>query len=114
MTNLELYRKFENQLLEHRIGHGVGTPLEYSIIDNMEKAWYALSPEEQLLLNTEPQHCLLSETAKSYKDCTERILEIQKQSPNDSTPEEESLLDKMDILWHNISDKEKAWLSRSL
>ncbi len=113
MTTLELYRKFEKQLLHHRLQHGVGNPNEFALIDNMEKAWYSISPEEQQMLDAEPPQCFPSEAYISYKASSERLLEIQKQSPNDSTPEEEILLDKMDILWHNIREEEKEYLSKT-
>lgn len=113
MTNLELYRKFEKELLHHRLKHGVGNPNELSLIDNMEKAWYNISTEEQQMLDAEPPQCFPSEAYISYKASSERLLEIQKQSPNDSTPEEEILLDKMDILWHNMREYEREYLTKT-
>lgn len=111
-TNLELYRKFEKQLLHHRLEHGVGNPLEFSIIDNMENTWYALSTEEQLILDAEPSQCFPSTAFIEYVELTKKLKETQLLLEQVSTTEEETL-DKMDIVWHNMRDEERKWMDRN-
>ena len=112
MTTLELYRKFEKQLLHHRLEHGVGNPNEFSIIDNMEQAWYSISPEEHLVLDAEPPQCFPTKAFIEYAEMTKKLNEIQLLSEQVSR-EEENLLDKMDIVWHNMTDNEQEWLRKN-
>ena len=111
MTNLELYKKFEAQLLEHRLLHGIGSPSEFPIIDNMEVTWYTLTPEEQQLLDSEGSQCFPSQAFNEYKQLTIQLRALQSITEN-VTKKEEELLDKMDQVWYNIPDKERQWLKR--
>lgn len=112
MTNIELYRKFEKQLLHHRLEHGVGNPLEFSIIDNMENVWYSLSSEEQQVLNAEPSLSFPTTAFIEYAELTKKLKEMQLLSEQVSTTEEETL-DRMDFVWHNMREEEQEWMRRN-
>lgn len=111
MTNLELYRKFEKELLHHRLEHGVGNPNEFSIIDNMEKAWYSVSSEEQQILDAEPPQCFPSKAYKEYVDTVKELAVFQNELEVKSE-DEHKLLDKMNKAWHNMTDNEKEYLQK--
>jgi len=51
------YRSLERRLSSFRAEHGVGTPHEDPIIDEMDRAWYALKDVEHELLDGEGSTC---------------------------------------------------------
>ena len=51
------YRSLERRLRSFRAEHGVGTPHEDPILDEMDRAWYALKDAEHELLDSEGSTC---------------------------------------------------------
>ena len=51
------YRALERKLRNVRAEHGVGTPHEDPILDEMDRAWYALKDAEHELLDSEGSTC---------------------------------------------------------
>lgn len=109
-TNYEFYKEMETQLLWCRLECGVGSKEENPIVDIMCDIWYKLNDDEQDLLNKECPQCFPSKAFLEYKEMTKKLNIMQKENEEQ---EEELLLDKMDIVWHNMTDKEKDWMRRN-
>lgn len=54
----------------------------------------------------------MSEALEKYQEATKRLLEIRRENNDQESLAEDQHLDKMDHLWRNLSDEDKATLNR--
>ena len=107
--SLENYREFEEKLLNFRMKNGVGTHHEYDLLEEGIEIWNTLTEQEQELLDKEGPQCFPSKAFLKYKEMTKKLNIMQKEN-KESTPEEDLLLDEMDSIWYDMSDKEIKWI----